>query len=270
MVDASDRATVTPIDWRGAGLVAFGLGAVAWGLTVLPERGGADPLVVAAFVFGVLALLAFVVVEHRLGPQAMMPLALFSARTFVGVTLLTLFLYGALNGLLVLLPYLLIRVAHYPAPAAGAALLPLPILMGLGSRAVGRLADRSGPRIPLTIGPLFVAVGFILALRLGPGHFSYWADVLPSALTIAAGMTLSVAPLTATVMAAVDRQHAGSASGVNNATAYVAGLMVTALLGLVLASAGSVGTFMTRFHVAAVAGAALAAAAAASALVFIP
>jgi EmrB/QacA subfamily drug resistance transporter len=270
IVDASDRMAATPIDWGGAALVAFGLGAIAWGLTVLPQRGGDDPLLVTALTCGVLALLAFVAVEHRLGAQAMLPLGLFGARTFVGVTLLTLFLYGALNGLLVLLPYLLIRLAHYPAAAAGAALLPAPILIGLGSRTVGRLAERSGPRLPLTVGPLIVAVGFALAIRLGPRHFGYWSDVLPSVLTIAAGMALSVAPLTATVMAAVDRQHAGSASGVNNATAYVAGLMVTALLGLVLASAASEGMFMTRFHLAAVAGAALAVAAAASAVVFIP
>jgi predicted MFS family arabinose efflux permease len=225
--------------------------------------------VLATLAGGAVALVAFVAVERRRGAEAMMPLALFDSRTFVGVTLLTLFLYGALNGLVVLLPYLLIRIAHYPAPAAGAALLPLPIVMGVGSRTVGRLAERTGPRLPLTIGPLIVAIGFVLGRRLGPGHFGYWSDVFPVAFTFAVGMTLSVAPLTATVLAAVDRQHAGSASGVNDATAYVAGLIVTALLGLVLVAAGSVGTFMPRFHVAMVAGAMLALAATASARLFI-
>jgi EmrB/QacA subfamily drug resistance transporter len=267
--DSGDGTTATPLDWGGSALATFGLGAVAWALTALPQRAHDHGLVGVALIAGPLALLGFLVVEHRLGARAMMPLALFGARTFIGVTLLTLCLYGAMGGLVVLLPYVLISVAHYPATAAGAALLPLPIMMGLGSRPVGWWAERTGPRAPLTVGPLLVALGFALTLRFGPGHFGYWADVFPAVLTIAVGMALSVAPLTATVMAAVDPRHAGSASGVNNATAYVASLLTTALLGLVIMSSGTAGAFMTRFHGAAVAGAALSVSAAGCALLLI-
>jgi EmrB/QacA subfamily drug resistance transporter len=258
-----------PLDWHGAVLVTLGLGASAWALTVLPDRAYADVVIAAVLLVGALALLAFIVVEHRLGARAMMPLALFGARMFVGVTLVTVFLYGALGGLFVLLPYMLISIAHYPASAAGAALLPMPILVGLGSRGIGRWAETTGPRLPLTVGALLVATGFALALRIAPGHFGYWTDVFPVALTIAAGMTLSVAPLTATVMSAVDPSHAGSASGVNDAAAYVASLMSTALLGFVIKQTGSLDAFVTRFHEAAVVGVALAVAAALSALLLI-
>ncbi|HWZ57679.1 MAG TPA: MFS transporter [Gemmatimonadaceae bacterium] len=261
IADTPEPAAVAPLDWRGAVLAACGLGAVAWGLTEFPEHGRATGLIGAALIAGPLALLAFIANEWRLGARAMMPLDLFGSRTFVGVTLLTLLLYAALGGLLVLLPYVLISVAHYPSTAAGAALLPFPIVMGLGSRSIGRWAERIGPRLPLTVGPLLVAAGFGLALRLGPGHFHYWTDVLPVVLTIAAGMTTSVAPLTATVMAAVDPHHAGAASGINDATAYVGSMMATALLGLVLGH--------DRFHGAALAGVALATSGAASALLLI-
>jgi predicted MFS family arabinose efflux permease len=191
----------------------------------------------------------------------MMPLSLFGTRSFVGVTLLTLCLYAALGGLVVLLPYLLIRSAGWPAAAAGAALLPLSVAMGLGSRAAGHLAERVGARLLLTIGPLFAAAGFALFLRVGAGPVRYAIDLLPALAVIACGLTLSVAPLTAAVIGAVDEAHVGSASGVNNATARVAGLIATALLGFVLAGDASAANFIGRFHGAAIAGALLALAA---------
>jgi EmrB/QacA subfamily drug resistance transporter len=256
--DATDRGPAAPLDWAGATLAAVGLGALVWGLTALPTPGD-DGIVRATLVGGMVVLVTFVMVERRLGERAMMPLALFESRTFVGVTLVTLFLYAAFGGLVVLLPYLLITSGHYQASAAGAALLPLPILTGGTSRIAGRWSERVGPRLPLTVGPLLVAVGFALALRLGPGHLQYWRDVFPAVVTIAAGMALCVAPLTTTVIAAVDPRRVGSASGVNDAVAYVAGLIATALLGLVLVPGGS----MAGVHGAALAGAGLAAAAAA-------
>ncbi len=205
----------------------------------------------------------------RRGRRAMMPLALFAGRTFVGVTLLTLFLYAALGGLLVLLPYLLIRIAHYPATAAGAAVLPVPLVVGLGSRSMGRLSERIGPHWPLTIGPLVVAAGFALLARIGADQMAYWSVIFPALLGLAVGLAISVAPLTATVMGAVDADHAGAASGINNATARVAGLLATALLGLVLSSSNGADGFLANFRAAALVGAGLAALAAASALVLI-
>jgi predicted MFS family arabinose efflux permease len=208
-------------------------------------------------------LAAFVVVERRRGIRAMMPLALFGTATFVGVTMLTFFLYAALGGLVVLLPYFLIRIAHYGATEAGAAMLPISIIMGLGSRTMGRIAERTGPRLPLIVGPLLVAGGFLLlALRIRPGGIDYPSILLPGLLVLAAGLVTSVAPLTATVMAAVDPDHVGAASGVNNAVARVGGLLATALLGLVLAQQGSDDGFVTGVRLAAAAGGALAAAAA--------
>jgi EmrB/QacA subfamily drug resistance transporter len=267
--DTAERVVPASVDWLGAALAVLGLGTLVWGLTVLPTRGHDDPVVLVALVIGGLALVAFVLVEHRLGDRAMVPLALFKSRTFAGVALLTLFLYAALGGLFVLLPYVLITVGHYPATVAGAALLPAPILMGLGSRAVGQWTIRVGPRVPLTIGPLLVAVGFLLGLRLDVGHLSYWPDVFPMALSIASGMALSVAPLTSTVMASVDPSRAGSASGADDAIAYQGALIATALLGLVLVPGGSTGLSMADVHKAALAGAALATTAAASALLFV-
>jgi hypothetical protein len=141
--------------------------------------------------------------------------------------------------------------------------------MGLTSRSVGRWAERMGPRIPLTVGPLCVAIGMGLWMRFDVGHLNYWRDVLPAVLALALGLALSVAPLTATVMAAAGPGRAGSASGVNDAIAYVAGLIATALLGLVLVPGGATAPSMVAVHGAALVGAALATAAAASALLLI-
>ena len=262
--ETRDRSAAAALDWLGASLATFGLGAVAWALTVMPARG-ADLAVAAVSVAGVAALIAFVVVEARLGMRAMMPLALFGAKAFVGVTLLTLFLYAALSGLMVVLPYLLIRIARYPATAAGAALLPIPIAIGLASRLVGRLAERAGPRLPLTLGPLIVAAGFVLLTRITANDLAYWSTIFPALVSIACGMALSVAPLTATVMAAVDADHVGAASGVNNAIARVGALLATALVGVVLVSDAAPAIFAAQFRIAAWVGAALAAAAGASA-----
>ena len=270
-VDESQSDDAAPLDLVGAALATVGLGLATFGLTAL-AAGGADAAVYggaaaggAALAAGVIALVAFVFVEARLGRRAMMPLALFGTSAFVGVTLLTLCLYAALSGMVVLLPYLLIASAGWAATAAGAALLPLSVVMGLGSRAAGKLAERVGTRMLLTVGPIVVAVGFVLFLRVGAGAVHYATDVLPGLVLVACGLTLSVAPLTSAVIAAVDPSHVGSASGVNNATARVAGLLATALLGYVLTADMTGPAFVDRFHGAAIVGAVLALAAAASA-----
>ncbi|MEP6740265.1 MAG: MFS transporter [Caldimonas sp.] len=275
----SRSSDAAPLDIGGALLATAGLGLLTFGLTVFAARGAGAPAAAdataseafasATFGAGCILLVAFVFLEARLGKRAMMPLVLFGTRSFVGVTLLTLFLYAALGGMVVLLPYLLIGSAGWPAAAAGAALLPLPIAMGLGSRAAGRLAERTGPRLLLTIGPCIVAAGFALFLRIGAGSVNYASDVLPALVVLACGLTLSVAPLTAAVMGAVDAAHVGSASGVNNAVARVAGLIATALLGLVLASDAKSASFIGAFHGAALVGCALALLAGLSALALV-
>lgn len=167
----------------------------------------------------------------------MTPPAMFGSRAFAGLTLLTFLLYGALGGLLVLLPFVLIDAAGYTPLQAGLALLPFPALIGGASRAVGRLAARIGPRWPLTLGPLVVAAGFALMGLLDP-RSGYWTGVLPPLLVVATGMAGAVAPLTTAVLGAVDERHTGTASGLNSAVARAGGLIATAAAGAVLAVRG--------------------------------
>jgi MFS family permease len=181
---------------------------------------------------------------------------MFSSSSFLGVTLLTFFLYASLGGLLVLLPFLLIQIHHWSALAAGAALLPVPVLIGIGSRLMGRLAARIGGRLPLFIGASLVGLGLALYARLGAIAIAYWIDVFPPTLLVGLGMGVAVAPLTTSVMASVDTDHVGIASGFNSAVARIGGLVATALLGLVLASQDSPNTFILAFRAAVFVGAA--------------
>jgi EmrB/QacA subfamily drug resistance transporter len=225
-----------PLDALGVAVATIGLGAVTWGLTEL-SGGGSGGAGWAAAGAGAAALLAFLAIERKRGERAIMPLSLFGTASFAGLTLLTFFLYAALGGLFVALPFILIELRGYSPVAAGAALLPLPAVIALGSRLMGRVAAGTGPRLPLTLGPLIVAAGFALAARIGTGE-SYWTSVLPAVLLIAIGMAGAVAPLTTAVMASVDKDHVGTANGFNSAVARTGGLIATALLGSVLAARG--------------------------------
>ena len=263
--EARDDAR-TPLDAWGALLATAGLAALTWGLTVGLGPGGWSVAAVVGAAAGTALLAGFLWTKHRRGEQAMMPLSLFGSRGFVGLTLLTLLLYGALGGLLVLLPYVLIRAGGYSATAAGAALLPFPLVLAVTSPLMGALAGRIGSRIPLSVGPVVVAVGFLLALRIGL-HASYWTTVLPAVLVIAIGMAGAVAPLTTAVLASVDADHTGSASGLNSAVSRIGGLIATSLLGAVLASSGA--ALIGGFRVAAMVCAAAALGAGASAFALI-
>ncbi|MFE0514276.1 MFS transporter [Streptomyces sp. NPDC058964] len=208
------------------------LGALALALTTyaLIEAPGGSPGVVLSAVAGVAAAVGFVQVErHR--PDPMLPPDIFASRQFTAVNLVTLCVYAAFGGFFFLTALQLQVVAGYSALQAGTALLPTTALMLLFSARSGALADRTGPRLPLTVGPLLCAVAMLLMLRVGPDA-SYPADVLPAVLVMGAGMVTLVAPLTATVLASVETSRAGLASGVNNAAARAAGLIAVAALPL--------------------------------------
>lgn len=253
-----------PLDVWGALLATFALAALTWGLTVLAGRAGWSALPASAIAIAVLLLLAFLLVEGHEKANAIMPLALFESAEFGGLTVLTLLLYGALGALLVLIPYVLIEGAGYSGTAAGAALLPFPVVIALTARAVGGFAGRVGSRIPLTLGPLIVAAGLLLFLNFDRSA-NYWSGILPAILVISFGMAGAVAPLTTAVLASVDARHTGAASGLNSAVARLGGLVATALLGAVLSARGA--ALFSAFHVAMAISAAACVAAALAAFV---
>jgi EmrB/QacA subfamily drug resistance transporter len=221
------------LDWKGAAIIAIGLGAITWGLSAIPASGFHDKAVLAALGSGAAFLIAFVAIEARSGERAMMPLALFRSSNFAAANALTLLLYFALGGALYYLPFGLIRLGGYSATQAGAALLPFALIMGFGAPFAGMLADRFGPRPSLTIGPIVAACG-LAWLAFADFGTSYWASVFPGICVLGAGMTITVPPLTSTMMASVGEAHAGIASGINNAVARIAGLLAVAALGAVL------------------------------------
>jgi EmrB/QacA subfamily drug resistance transporter len=255
-----------PLDVLGGALATLGLGTLTWALTIGSSAGGWNRGAWFSAVSSVVLLLYYLRVESRRGDRAMIPLGLFASKSFVGLTIFTFLLYAALGALFVLVPYLLIRAAGYSGTAAGASLLPLPLALTVLSPMAGAIAGRIGPRLPLTIGPLIVAAGFLLALRINDS-VSYWFDVLPMMLVIALGMSAAVAPLTTAVLTSVDARHTGSASGLNSAVARAGGLIATALLGSVLAAGGR--QLLSAFHAAMTIGAVACAAASMTGLALI-
>jgi len=256
-----------PLDMLGGLFATCGLGAITWGLTVGSGHSGWTPLVILLVLAGLVLMLGFLGIEKSRKNDAMMPLALFGSSSFIGLTSLTFLLYGALGALLVLLPYVLIRAFAYSAAEAGAALLPFAVVLALASPLMGSMAGRVGARAPLSLGPVVVACGFLLLLRIGP-HSDYWTTILPAVLVIAFGMAGAVAPLTTAVLGSVDSRHTGSASGLNSAVARTGGMVATALLGGVLGASGP--ALVGGFHIAAAVCALASAAASASAFLLIP
>ena len=225
--ESRDPDAAPGLDVSGTVLAVVGLGALTYALTGLGEDG-ASPMLVTGLVVGVLALAAFVVVERR-SRHPLVPPVLFADRVFSSANVVTLLVYGALGVVFLLLVLQLQTVAGFSPLAAGTALLPVTVVMLLFSARAGALAGRIGPRIPMTVGPLVSAAGLLLLLRVD-AETSWLLDVLPAVLVFGAGLALTVAPLTSTVLDAAPDRYAGSASGVNNAVARAAGLLSVAVV----------------------------------------
>jgi len=226
--ESRDPDAQSDIDWQGSVLAFAGLGSLVYGLIASADVGWRDPAVIVSLSGGVGLLALFIRREAR-SRSPMMPLELFRARTFSGVNLLTLLLYGALGGAFFFVPFFLIQAHGYSATAAGASYLPFTLVLAALSRWSGGLIDRFGARWPLILGPVLAACGIaLLALSRGP----YWTILAPMTV-LGFGMAVTVAPLTTAVLNAVPAHRTGVASGVNNAVASVGSLLVIAVLGSV-------------------------------------
>jgi MFS family permease len=231
--ETHDETVTGHFDLMGTQLVVLGLFGITYGAIGLGNHAD-DALAALALPLGVLSLALFVVVEMR-SAHPMMPLALFRSRAFAGTNAMCVFLYGALSGTLFFFPLNLIQIQGYNPAFAGLASLPFSILLAALSPVMGRMTDRFGARLLLTIGPAIVAMGFALlalpGITIGP--IAYWWTYFPAILVIGLGMGITVAPLTTTVMGSVSSQHSGVASGINNAVTRSAQVLALAILGAV-------------------------------------
>lgn len=230
--ETRDTTLRGPLDYAGAVLIAGGLAALTYGFLTAPERGFADWQVWGSLSLAVIMLVGFGLVEARTSAP-MMPFRLFSSSTFRGANLLTLFLYGAIAVGPFFLSLNLVQAQGYPPSAAGLAMLPLAIILTLLSRWMGGLADRFGPRLLLVVGSSLTGMAFLWLAQVGAtaGVDAYWTTFFPGMVLFGLGMSMVVAPLSASVMGAVGAHFAGTASGINNAVSRIAGVLAIAIIG---------------------------------------
>jgi EmrB/QacA subfamily drug resistance transporter len=253
--EAKDKEKA-PLDVAGALLATIGLGGLTYGLTLWSAHKSFSMVAGTAIAIGLILLATFIITERHEKAKAMIPLRYFGDSCFTSLNVMTFLLYGTFGSSLLLLPYVLISAGGYSPVEAGMAMIPLSVLIGAGSPIMGKLASRIGPRIPLTVGPLVVAAGFLLATRVASDQ-AYWTNVFPAVTLIAIGMAILVAPLTSTVLVSVDPEHTGMVSGFNSALSRAGGLLGVSLLGAVLAEEGQ--ALLAPYAVAMVIGAAVAA-----------
>jgi len=234
-IPESRSATARSIDWPGALLATVSLAGLVYGFIESAALGWSNRLVIGSLVVGFACLIAFLFLEGRVAAP-MMPLRLFRSRSFSGANLLTLLLYAALGIFLFVFPLDLIQIQGYSATATGAAATPMILLMFLLSRWSGGLVARYGPRLPLIVGPLIAAAGFAL-FAVPMVSRNYWGSFFPAFMALGLGMAVCVAPLTTVIMNSVESGAAGTASGINNAVARVAGVLAIAILGAVMVRA---------------------------------
>ncbi|HEX7058421.1 MAG TPA: MFS transporter [Solirubrobacterales bacterium] len=222
------------IDWAGIGLSAAGLGGPVFALIEQPTHGWGDPLVWAPMAIGIACFALFVLHEAR-ARHPMLDLALFRIRNFWVANLTTLTAYAGLIAGLFFVGLFLQQVAGYSALEAGLATTPISLILFILSPRFGRIASGTGPRLPMSLGPVVGGIGLILLLRVGSDP-SYLGDVFPALVVFGLGLSATVAPLTATVLDSVEERHVGIASGVNNGISRVAGLLAIAVLGAVISA----------------------------------
>jgi EmrB/QacA subfamily drug resistance transporter len=228
--ESRNPAAARELDVAGVLTGAVALGGLTYGFTAWPANGPGSPEVLAALAIGVAGMVAFVLIERRIR-HPILPLEVFSSRAFTGANLVTFVVYAAVGGVFFLVVLNLQVVSGFTPVTSGLALLPTTVLMLLLSARSGALAQRTGPRIPMTVGPVICAVALVLLSMVGPGA-SYWTQVLPAVILLGLGLSTLVPALTATALGSLDEAHAGVASGVNNAVARAAGLLAVAVLPL--------------------------------------
>lgn len=229
------------VDWVGAVLCTFGLGAPVFALIEQPRFGWNDPLIISLLIVGLTLLVGFLYWEARTA-RPMLPLKLFKVRNFSVGNIATTSIYAGLSVATFLLIVFVQQVGGYSALASGLSLLPVTIIMFLLSPRFGALAGRYGPRFFMTVGPLIGSLGFLLLLRVDE-TVSYWAQIFPGIVVFGLGLSMTVAPLTSAVLGSIEAKHAGIGSAVNNAIARIAGLLAIAVIGVIVGGTITLSSF---------------------------